>query len=325
MALTYHPQLAHLVRVPPEGPEWIHPKGAETTVGGIRISNADREVYPDIGLTKQAIAAFFERMGPRMLPHLAGRPLTLVRCPDGIGNGCFFVKHSKAWAPPPIRRVQIREKTKVGEYLVVDGVPALIALAQMNVLEIHTWNSRVDRLECPDRLLFDLDPGRDVPWGTVVDAARRVRRLLQDVGLEGFPKTTGGKGLHVVVPLRPTAGWQASLTFARAIAETLERHHPDRFTTAFRKAGREQKILVDYLRNNRANTSVAAFSPRARAGAPVSMPLRWSDVTTALKPQRFTVLTAEKRLARLEDDPWAAYWTTRQRLSPRMTETLTAR
>jgi bifunctional non-homologous end joining protein LigD len=223
------------------------------------------------------------------------------------------MKHSKVWAFPGIRRVKIQEKTKVGEYLIVDTLPALVSLVQMNILEIHTWNTCVNHLEHPDRIVFDLDPGEDVKWEDVVDAARLVRRLLRKLHLESYPKTTGGNGLHVVVPVIPDADWRACLEFARSFALLLEEYNADLFTTNFAKAGREKKILVDYLRNNRTNTSVAAYSTRAKPGAPISMPLRWTDLTPRVNPRDFNVLTVERRL-RTRKDPWAEYWRTKQRL-----------
>jgi bifunctional non-homologous end joining protein LigD len=276
-------------------------KATRPTVAGISISHPERLVYPGTRITKLALAEYYERMARWILPHLQGRPLTLVRCPEGLARPCFYMKHSKVWAFPGVRRIRIQEKTKVGEYLIVDSVEALISLVQMNILEQ------------PDRVVLDLDPGGKVKWAEVVEAARLVRRLLRKVGLESFPKTTGGNGLHVVVPLVPDADWRACLEFARSFALVLEEHNPDLFTTAFAKAGRERKILIDYLRNNRTNTSVAAYSTRAKPGAPVSMPLRWKDLTPALDPRRFTVLTVEARL-RTRQDPWADYWRTRQRL-----------
>ena len=287
---------------------------AAPLVAGIRISHPDRVLYPEQGLTKLDVARFFERIAEWILPHVKGRPLTLVRCPEGIAGECFYMKHSKVWAPAALRRVQIQEKTKVGDYLVADTLAAVVGLVQMGVLEIHTWNTCVDHIELPDRLILDIDPGEGVGWPQVAEAARMVRRLLVQAGLEGFPKTTGGRGLHVVVPLKPEADWRACLAFARELAATLERRDPETYTTAFAKAGREKKILIDYLRNNRTNTSVAAFSTRARSGAPVSVPLRWTELKPTLDPASFTVQTVEKRLARLREDPWTEYWNSRQRL-----------
>jgi bifunctional non-homologous end joining protein LigD len=282
-------------------------------VAGVRITHPDRIVYPGTKITKLALAQFYERIAPWILPHLTGRPLTLVRCPEGLAKPCFYMKHSNVWALPELRRVKIQEKTKVGEYLIADTVPAVISLIQMGILEIHTWNTCVDHVETPDRIVFDIDPGEKVPWTQVVEAARLVRRLLRGVGLQCFPKTTGGNGLHVVVPLTPHSDWRTCLEFSRAVASTIEQYDPTRYTTAFAKAGRERKILIDYLRNNRTNTSVSAYSTRAKEGAPVSMPLRWQELTTALRPSRITVLTLESMLKR-KKDPWADYWKTRQRL-----------
>jgi len=271
-------------------------------------------MYSDPSLTKLDVAQFYERIADWIVPHVEGRPLTLVRCPEGLSGECFYMKHSKVWAPPALRRVKIQEKTKVGDYLVADDIAAIVSLAQMDVLEIHTWNTCIDKVELPNRIVFDMDPGADVPWERVVDSARLVRKMLETVDLESFPKTTGGKGLHVVVPLVPRADWRQCLEFSRALSEAIERHDPALFTTAFAKAGRERKILIDYMRNNRTNTSVAAFSTRARPGAPVSMTLRWAEVTPALDPGAWTVATAERRLSSLRSDPWRDYWKSKQRL-----------
>jgi bifunctional non-homologous end joining protein LigD len=283
-------------------------------VAGVRITHGDRVLYPEAGITKLDVAQYYERISEWMLPHVRGRPLTLVRCPDGIRSECFYMKHSKVWAPSGLRRVHIQEKTKIGEYLVADETPALVGLAQMGVLEIHTWNSRMDRVEQPNRIVLDIDPGRRVTWLQVLEAARLIRTLLEKLDLEGFPKTTGGRGLHVVVPLTPSADWPACLAFARQLASEMERREPDRYTTAFAKVGRERKILIDYLRNNRTNTSVAAFSTRARPGAPVSVPVAWSELKPTLDPSSFTLKTIERRLARLRKDPWEKYWRCRQKL-----------
>ena len=285
------------------------------TVAGVSISNPERLMYPTPPLTKIDLARFYERIADWIVPHLEGRPLTLVRCPEGMRGECFFMKHSKVWAPPALRRAAIQEKTKIGDYLIADTIGAVVSLVQMDVLEIHTWNTRIGNVEHPDRIVFDIDPGDKVPWKRVIESARLVRKLLRTVGLESFPKTTGGKGLHVVVPLTPRADWRACLEFSRALAQAIERHEPELYTTAFARAGRERKILIDYLRNNRTNTSVAAFSTRARDGAPVSMTLRWEEVTPALDPSAWTVTTAERRLSSLRGDPWRDYWTCRQRLA----------
>jgi len=297
------------------------------TVSGVSISNPGRIMYPAEapgrnGFTKLDVARFYERIADWIVPHLAGRPLTLVRCPEGLKGECFYMKHSKVWAPAALRRVKIQEKTKVGDYLVADDIAAVISLVQMDVLEIHTWNTCVDKVELPDRIVFDLDPGAQVPWPHVVESARLIRRMLKTVGLDSFPKTPGGEGLHVVVPLAPRADWRECLALSRALAEALERHDPVLYTTAFAKAGRQKKILIDYMRNNRTNTSVAAFSTRARPGAPVSMTLKWEEVTPALDPSAWTIATVERRLSSLRRDPWRDYWSCKQRLPAKAVEAL---
>ncbi len=284
-------------------------------VAGVRLSHPDRVIYPDLGITKRALAHYYESVGEWMLPHIKGRPLTLVHCPQGLLGDCVYMRHTKAWGPSVLRRVSIQEQTKVGEYLVADSVAGIIGLVQMGIVEIHTWNATVDHIEQPDRIVWDLDPGAGVSWPQVIAAARTVRDVLSTLGLESWVKTTGGRGLHVVVPIVPRRDWSECLTFSRAVAEALAGAEPARFTTAFARAARESKILIDYLRNNRTNTAVAAFSTRARSGGTVSMPITWDELTSRLRPERFTAATTTRRLARLRADPWAGYWTVRQRVT----------
>ena len=281
-------------------------------MAGVAISHPDRLLFPSAGLTKLDVAGYYAAISDWIVPHLEDRPLTLVRCPEGAVGTCFYMKHAKVWAPEPLRRVRIREKTKVGEYLIADSAAAAVGLVQMGILEVHTWNSRFARIEHPDRVVIDLDPGARVTWPRVIAAARVVRELLETLGLDSFLKTTGGRGLHVVVPLTPRDDWSQCLAFARAAADALVRHGPGEFTARFSKAGREDAILVDYLRNNRTNTSIAAYSTRARPDAPVSVPVDWSELSPARGPDRFTACTVPHRLARLRRDPWAEYWTTKQ-------------
>src|SRR6185503_11694305 len=180
---------------------------------------------------------------------------------------------------------------------IADTIAAVVGLVQMGVLEIHTWNSLIDTVEQPNRIVIDLDPGKHVTWTQVVAAGRTVRKALDALDLESFPKTTGGRGLHVVVPLVPHADWSECLEFSRALSEAIERMDPDTYTTQFAKAGRERKILIDYLRNNRTNTSIAAYSTRARPHAPVSMPLTWAELRSSLNPESFTMATVPRRLS----------------------------
>ena len=284
-------------------------------VAGVRLTHPDRVLYPAPLITKRDLARYYERMADWIVPHVAGRPLTLVRCPEGVAGKCFYMKHSKVWAPEPLRRIDVREKTKTGEYLVADDLAGIVALVQMGVLEIHTWNTREGNLERPDRLVIDLDPGEQVDWRRVIAAARLVRKAFEALDLEAYCKTTGGRGLHVVVPLVPHADWSGCLAFTRALSEALERADPDSYTTRFAKRGRERKILVDYLRNNRANTSVAAYSTRARPGAPVSVPVSWDELRPSLSAAAHTIGSVPSRVARLARDPWQGYWTSRQKLT----------
>jgi bifunctional non-homologous end joining protein LigD len=197
--------------------------------------------------------------------------------------------------------------------MIVDDLAGLIALAQRNIIEFHTWNSTAKRIEYPDRVVFDLDPGPDVAWKDTVAAARLVRSSLQGIGLEAWVKTTGGKGLHIVVPLAPKHDWSVCLAFARAVAGEIVEHDPTRFTLKFSKQGRSSQILIDYLRNNRTNTSIAAYSARARATAAVSVPVAWDELTARLKPEKWTIRTTPTFLARRKD-PWAGYFRARQTL-----------
>jgi bifunctional non-homologous end joining protein LigD len=276
------------------------------TVLGVRISHPDRLIYPDLGISKIQLAQYYERIAQWIVPHVAARPLTLVHCPAGVAAPCNFLKHAKAWGPSALRRVRIQEKTKVGEYLVADSIEAVVSLAQMGVVEIHTWNCTADDLEHPNRLVWDLDPGPEVAWKQVVKAAELVREVLETLGLRSWVKTTGGRGLHVVVPLKRRRPVSECLEFSRAVSDAITKTDPRSYTTAFAKIGRERQILIDYLRNNRTNTSVCAFSPRARAGATVSMPLDWNDLNEP--PDRWTPLTVPRHLNCLRADPWKDYW-----------------
>jgi bifunctional non-homologous end joining protein LigD len=286
----------------------------EATVAGVRLTHADRILFPPHGTTKLDLARFYESIAKWILPHLEDRPTTLVRCPEGAHKTCFYQKHVGYWAPESLRRVKIQEKRKVGEYLVVDSLASLIGLVQIGILEIHTWNSVVKRLEQPDRVVFDLDPGPGVEWAQVIECARLIRDSLHSLELESFVKTTGGKGLHIVAPLVPGPSWDETSAFARAVSETVAHGNPRRYITSMAKAERRGKIFIDYLRNIRGATSVAAYSTRATPQATMSVPLTWDELSTRITSDHFTIANVPKRLAGLTADPWAAYWRTRQSL-----------
>jgi bifunctional non-homologous end joining protein LigD len=283
-------------------------------VAGVRLTNPDRVMYPDQGLTKLDVARYYEAIAEWILPHVRGRPTTLVRCPEGLSEPCFYQKHTGWWAPEALRRVKIQEKTKVGEYLVVDDLPGLVGLAQIGILELHTWNSLADDVEHPDRVVFDLDPDTALPWTRVIEAARTVRERLAADGLESFVKTTGGKGLHVVVPLHGRPTWDVSSAYAEKIATEIAGQAPKAYVAEMSKAKRAGKVFIDWLRNVRGSTSIAAYATRAKPGAPVSVPVEWDELDPRGGPAEFTAKNVPRRLAALRHDPWAGYWTARQKL-----------
>ncbi|MEW5852678.1 MAG: non-homologous end-joining DNA ligase [Myxococcota bacterium] len=282
---------------------------------GVRITHPDRVIYPEQGLTKRDLAEYYEAIADEILPHLHDRPLTMIRCPEGRTEQCFVQKHTGRWKAPQLRVVTLRERNKTGEYVIAESVPGLVALVQHGVLELHTWNAVARHVDQPDRLVFDLDPDPGMPWRRVVDGAWRMRQRLESLGLESFVKTTGGKGLHVVVPIQRGPSWDACADFARAVAEDLTREDPRGYTADASKSVRKGRIFIDYLRNTRGATSVAAFSPRARKHAPVSVPIHWDELTVDLRSDAFTVRNVLERLQRLRKDPWERYPRVRQRIT----------
>jgi bifunctional non-homologous end joining protein LigD len=302
-----------------------HSTSAEpAVVAGITLSHPDRVLYPDAGLTKLALARYYEEISEWIVPHLEGRPLTLVRCPEGYTGECFYQKHANETVPNAIGRVKIPEDNKTAIYMVADSPAAVVGLVQMGVLELHTWGAKRDLLERPDRIIFDLDPDTSVPWKSVVEAAQLVRTLLNELDLECFLKTTGGKGLHIVLPLQRVHTWDEIKSFSKAVADHLVRHIPDRFVANMSKQKRKGKIYVDYLRNAKGATAIAAFSTRARSGATVSVPLGWEELSVEIRSDHFTVQTVPARLATLKSDPWRNYVKIKQKLTPRMKKALAA-
>ena len=288
-------------RTPPRG----RPRhDGEIEIAGVRITHPDRVLYGPLGITKADVARYYVSVADRMLPHVAGRPLTLLRCPEGAEKECFYQRHAAAHLPASIRRVEIDEKNKTAVYPAIDTLEGLIALVQFGVLEIHPWGARRNDLEHPDRLFFDLDPGPDVEWKALVETARLIREQLSAAGLRAFVKTTGGKGLHVVSPIAPTKPWSEVTEIARAVAHDLAGRFPERYVATSSKAVRGGKIFIDYLRNARSATAVAAYSTRARPGAMVSAPLSWEELGKA-RPEAFTVQSMARRLRK--PDPWQAF------------------
>lgn len=277
------------------------------------ISSPDKLLFPDDGLRKQQVVDYYLAAMDWLLPEISGRPLSVVRCPAGIGDQCFFQKHA---APGMDRILQVPLEEADGDrapYIVVDDAHGLIELVQFNAIEFHPWGARADAPDLADLLVFDLDPGEQVAWTEVVAAARQVRDLLAKAGLESYVRTSGGKGLHVVVPLAPTP-WDVAKPFAHAFADSLVQYAPLRYVASAAKKFRRGRIFVDWLRNGRGATSVASFSLRARAGAPVAMPLRWSELGRAKSGGAYDLHSAQRRLARLQSHPWGDWQALRQRL-----------
>ena len=281
-------------------------------IAGVHLTHPDKVLYPEQGITKGELAEYYTTVSGWMLPHVAKRPITLVRCPTGRQKKCFYQRHAGSGIPSELEQVRIAGFDE--PYLFIRDAAGLVALVQMGVLEIHPWGALADRPDRPDRVIFDLDPGEGVRFAEVVEAAHAVRAHLAALGLESFAKTTGGKGLHVVVPIERRQGWPEVKGFAKAVALALAEAAPDRFLTRVSKKDRRGRIFIDYLRNDPTSTAVAPYSTRARAGAPVAVPLDWKELTATLDPSAFTLRTVPGRLARLQSDPWAGLLTIRQRL-----------
>lgn len=306
-----------VVREEPVGPMQDAGGGDTLAVAGVSLTHPEKVLYPVQGITKRRLAVYYARIADWVMPHIAGRLLTLVRCPEGHEGGCFYQKHVQEAYPAAVKRVTVPQKDGESLYAYVEDIEGLISLVQMGVLEVHTWGSKVSDLERPDRLTFDLDTCEGTSFGQVIEGARLVRDGLRGLGLESFVKTTGGKGLHVVAPIEPKHGWAKVVTFAQALARSIEVAAPERYTSNPLKVRRKGKVLIDYLRNARGATVVAAYSVRAREGAPVSVPLRWDELGRGLDPKRYTITAVERRLAALDADPWEAYQGARQHLTER--------
>lgn len=278
------------------------PKAAVAQIASVKVTNPDRVLYPSAGITKADLIAYYAAVAEWVLPHVAGRPLSLVRCPEGVVGDCFFQRHAGPATPTRVERLSIAGEEK--EHLVVRDLAGLAALVQMGVLEIHVWGARADRPDRPDRLIFDLDPGEGVAFAEVVETALLVRDRLGTLGLESWVKTTGGKGLHVVAPLDRRHEWKDVKDFAKRFAARIAADFPKRYLAKSSKSARRGRIYVDYLRNDRTATAVAPYSTRARDDAPVAVPLAWEELTSDIQPQSFTIQTVPERLAALDADPW---------------------
>ena len=291
------------------------PKSAKVRIDAaasrVTLTHPERLLWPEPGITKQGLADFYTDIADWILPHIKGRVLSLLRAPSGIQEKSFFAKHEWAGLTDAVRRVDVGEKEKM---LVIDDLTGLLNLVQAGIVEIHPWGSRIETLEKPDRLIFDLDPGEGVHWNAVIEAARDVRDRLEKSGLKSFVKTSGGKGLHVVVPVEPAVGWAGAKAFTQGLAEAMARDRPDRYVATMAKRARGGRIFIDYLRNGRGATAVAAYSTRALPRASVSTPLDWDELAQGLRSDHFTVDNLRHRLGFLKSDPWPGFFKIRQRI-----------
>lgn len=287
----------------------LTPASSQAAAGKVpdRITHPERVVFEGATYTKGDVAAYYRAVAPWLLPELGSRPLSLLRCPDGTTGPCFFQKHHAASLGGAVRSVALEQKSGTEQYLYVDDVDGLTDLVQMNTLELHPWGSRVEAPESPDRMVFDLDPGDGVGWKDIVAAARDVRDKLKAAGLRSFVRLSGGKGLHVVVPIATGPSWDDVRGFCEGFAQAMAAHAPDRYVATMSKAKRPGKIFIDWLRNARGATSVASWSLRARKGAPVAVPLRWEDLGAIRRPDQFDLAAARERASRLRKDPWDGF------------------
>ena len=286
-------------------------KSPASALEGFRITHAERIVFPEQELTKGDVAVYYAQVAERMLPELANRPLSLLRCPDGIAKECFFQKHITQHIGKHVKRVRIGEKTGTGIYFCVEDALGLLELVQMNALEFHPWGTHADDIEHCDRMVFDLDPDPKLAWKHVVAAARDVKAQLAVSGLESFTRTTGGKGLHVVVPLKPAAPWDAVRNFSGAFAKAMSERSPETYVASAGEKNRRGKIFIDWLRNARGATSVASYSLRARSGGGVAMPVTWSGLSRVTSGDMYTIGRVLRQKA---GDPWAGIERIKQKL-----------
>lgn len=290
--------------VVPEMPQYAPSEGEES----VRISNRDRVIFPESGQTKGNLADWYMAVAPIMLPFAAHRPVSLVRCPQGRANKCFFQRHDSGSFGKHVHHVAITEKDgEAADYLYVDSVEGLLACVQMGTIEFHGWGSRADDVEMPDRLIFDLDPDEGLDFAEVKSAARHIHDRLADIGLASFAMLSGGKGVHVVAPLTPGHSWEQHKDFAHRFAEALAIAEPDRFVATMSKAKRKGRIFIDYLRNQRGATAVLPYSARARPGAPVAVPIAWGELDDFESAHPFGITDIDEVLRRAKSKALAGW------------------
>jgi len=297
-------------------------KSGDPVFNGITLSNPDKVYYPKAGLTKLDIALYYQSVAPKFMRYAARRPISLVRCPDGIDGQRFFQRHEMKGMSEAIKQIPIPGGESKKPYLYIDDEEGLFGLAQIGTLEIHDWGVSLDHIDRPDRIVLDLDPDEELPLATLKAAAIEVREFLEDLGLESFLKATGGKGFHLVAPLTPRLGWSEVKSFAKGVADALVAARPDRYTANPLKRTRVGKVFVDYLRNQRGGSAIVNYSTRAKEGAPVACPLRWDELKGLKAAAPYTVKTLPARLKALKGDPWEGFFSTRQSITAKAKKAL---
>ena len=289
------------------------PAKAPVPRANVKLTSPDKVLFPGDGITKRDLASYWEAVADWALPHLEQRPLTLYRCPEGHGAHCFYQKHVGVGVPAVVSRVTIKEDED--PYAMVDSLPALLGLVQIGVLELHVWGSRADHLDQPDIIVFDLDPAEDLPWSAVAEAALKLKERLEALGLTPFARVTGGKGLHLVVPVLPGPSFAAIKRFSRAVVSEMVRAEPKRYVATMSKSRRGGKVFIDFFRNDRESTAIASYSPRARKGAPVALPIEWDELAPdSATPPRFGLRDVPALLRRRQRDPWQGFDAARRSL-----------
>lgn len=277
------------------------------------ITHPEKILYPEDRITKKELLAYYEAVSDTMLPYIINRPLSLVRCPENFED-CFFQRHYNESTPKALKSIPVEGKEGIEQFIYLDSREGLLSLVQMSVLEIHPWGSLISHLDNPDFMVIDLDPAPNVAWHEVVEAAFEIKHHLADFKLKSFVKTTGGKGLHVVVPIKPEYTWDEVKNFTHVFVLFLEKLKPQKYISKMTKAKRDGKIFIDYLRNQKSATAIGAYSTRARPHAPVSVPIHWDELTNNRQDTDFTIRTLPQRLAGLSNDPWKEFWTVNQSL-----------
>lgn len=297
-------------------------KSNRPDVGGIGISNPQRVIDAQSGATKLQLAQYYLAVGDQLIPHLANRPLSIVRAPEGVEGERFFQRHCGRLKMPHMRVLDKALDPEHARLIQADSVTAVVEAVQMGTVEFHTWNARSDRIDRPDRLVFDLDPDPELPWTSMVEATSMTLDLLEELGLRAFLKTSGGRGMHVVVPIDRRQGWDCINEFARGVTTRLAAEAPEKIVAKMGPKNRVGKIFVDYLRNQRGASTVAAYSARARPGLPVSVPITRDELAKLEGADQWNILNVQERLQEQTDDPWSDYGATRQTITARLLKTL---